>query len=674
MIEIGISTAWPDLALCAPILRWPVAATRSKTEGIPDAYNEALYAAPIFIQIPCSYVHPVVSLHWQLDNPHIMLPFALALLLARVAAQIPQTPSPCPIVFTNDSSVGPDGPWWYILQAIDWRSQPMKMIPTQAEISMIVNKNACDSNDNCPSSDDLWEPGSKSWRYNNGSEKASADVGASAAGPEASELLGLEGSGQYIMNRMTIYRGADANGNKSVNNLDKSAIILSNNYSITYPGGASYTLSTGFFSLSSLNENITWNAQNGDQITAIKILPRAYHNGFIPSKSYSLHVGSVFPNITGSLILGGYDKSRCLSEPIVTQGDSFMLTDIGLNVSSGDSVFKGLPSGTKSGLLRSSDSNATAMSIGVGSGFPYLYLPRSTCDAIAEHLPVTYNQDFDLYFWNTDDEAFEQIVTSPHHLTFTFGDNNLVPRTIKVPFALLNLTLDQPLTESPTPYFPCRPTKVVEGGVEPRLGRAFLQAAFMAKKGNTKFLAQAPGPVFDAESVETIFPNTDTLDPTDGAASWEDTWKGHLKDVTSKVSNNNTEEAGPSDPQSNDNGISGGAIAGIVVGVIVGVALVLGFILWQVRRRKKSQSAGEQQQQQQQQSGEEEPKTVYAHYATPDGPHSPPQYNYAMGHERGQKPVQEIYEAEATSPEPVEMDANHDPKELPADEARDPGK
>ena len=177
-----------------------------------------------------------------------MLPFALALLLVCVAAQIPQNPSPCPIVFTNDSSVGPDGPWWYILQAVDWPSKPMKMIPTQAEISMIVNKSACDSHDNCPSSDDLWEPTSDTWRHNNGSEKASADVGASAAGPEASELLGLEGSGQYIMNRMTIYRGANATGDTRINNLDKSAIILSNNYSITYPGGASYTLSTGFVS------------------------------------------------------------------------------------------------------------------------------------------------------------------------------------------------------------------------------------------------------------------------------------------------------------------------------------------------------------------------------------------------------------------------------------------
>ncbi|KAI7093795.1 hypothetical protein KC365_g14087 [Hortaea werneckii] len=598
-----------------------------------------------------------------------MLPFALALLLVCVAAQIPQNPSPCPIVFTNDSSVGPDGPWWYILQAVDWPSKPMKMIPTQAEISMIVNKSACDSHDNCPSSDDLWEPTSDTWRHNNGSEKASADVGASAAGPEASELLGLEGSGQYIMNRMTIYRGANATGDTRINNLDKSAIILSNNYSITYPGGASYTLSTGFFSLSSLSENITWTAQNGKSMTAMKILPRAYHNGFIPSESYSLHVGSVFPNVTGSLILGGYDKSRCLSEPLVTQGDSFTLTDIGLNVSSGDSVFKGLPSGSQNGLLRSSGSSATAMSVGVGSGFPYLYLPRSTCDAIAGYLPVTYNEDFDLYFWNTDDEAFEQIVTSPHHLTFTFSDNNLEPRTIKVPFALLNLTLDQPLTESPTPYFPCRPTKVSEGGMEPRLGRAFLQAAFMAKVENTKFLAQAPGPNFDSESVNSISAGATTLDPADGAASWEDTWKGHLKDVTSTVGSNKTGVAGPSGPQSSsDSGISGGAIAGIVVGVIVGVALVIGFILWQVRRRKKTLSANEQQQQQQ----GEEPKTVYAHYGTPDALNSPPQYNYAIGHDNGHKSVQEIHEAEATSPEPAEMDANHDPKELPADEARDP--
>lgn len=198
--------------------------------------------------LAAQFVFPLEPLHWTIDNRHIMLPFALALLLVRVAAQITQNPSPCPIAFTNDTSVGPDGPWWYILQAVDWPSKPMKMIPTQAEMSMIVNKNACDSHDNCPSSDDLWEPKSKSWQYNKGSEKASADVDASAAGPVISQLLGLEGSGQYIMNRMTIYRGGDAKSDTRVNILDESAILLSNNYSITYPGGASYTLSTGFVS------------------------------------------------------------------------------------------------------------------------------------------------------------------------------------------------------------------------------------------------------------------------------------------------------------------------------------------------------------------------------------------------------------------------------------------
>jgi len=36
-----------------------------------------------------------------------------------------------------------------------------------------------------------------------------------------------------------------------------------------------------------------------------------------------------------------------------------------------------------------------------GSHKPYIYLPRSSCDAIAAKLPVSYNSDLGLYFWDT---------------------------------------------------------------------------------------------------------------------------------------------------------------------------------------------------------------------------------------------------------------------------------
>lgn len=103
--------------------------------------------------------------------------------------------------------------------------------------------------------------------------------------------------------------------------------------------------------------------------------------------------------------------------------------------------------------------------------------------------------------------------------------------TIKVPFALLNLTLIQPIIDTPTQYLPLRPGQGPSGSYE--LGRAFLQAAFIGVNWQTAqgdgdgawFLAQAPGPntpsknpltVIDAKNSTIIGLN----------ASWEDTWKG----------------------------------------------------------------------------------------------------------------------------------------------------
>ena len=102
------------------------------------------------------------------------------------------------------------------------------------------------------------------------------------------------------------------------------------------------------------------------------------------------------------------------------------------------------------------------------------YLPPSTCQAIAAHLPVTYSPAFNLYLWNTSSPAYPQIVSSPHYLSFTFASGvDQTTRTINVPFAQLNLTLAWPLVSTPTPYFPCSPWSGT-ASTHYYLGRAFL--------------------------------------------------------------------------------------------------------------------------------------------------------------------------------------------------------
>ncbi|RYP81548.1 hypothetical protein DL769_001956 [Monosporascus sp. CRB-8-3] len=51
-----------------------------------------------------------------------------------------------------------------------------------------------------------------------------------------------------------------------------------------------------------------------------------------------------------------------------------------------------------SGLLAAGkDTVGARLEVAVDARAPYLNLPRSTCDAIAAHLPVTYSSDLGLY-------------------------------------------------------------------------------------------------------------------------------------------------------------------------------------------------------------------------------------------------------------------------------------
>lgn len=329
----------------------------------------------------------------------------------------------------------------------------------------------------------------------------------------------------------------------------------------------------------------------------------AYDAGYIPSISYGLHIGSVEPNITGSLVLGGYDKSRILSDAIVAGNDNiFRLIDIALNVTSGGSAFTKSPFTYENGLLKTPEDHGDYVQIHPRPGVPYIYLPRETCDAIAEYLPVTYSSDYNLYLWDTEDSAYEDIVSSPHYLSFLFSDDTKTSAHINVPFALLNLTLEYPLAKKPTQYFPCSPWETGMTGYT--LGNAFLQAAFLSQhwQMNTTVLAQAPGPDYHEPHVQAIPYDSDTtVGAATNAALWATTWEQTLKPLSGEIasepkssggsastegSTGETRQEGTADED--DSSISGGAIAGIVIGAIAGVALIGGLLWFFLRKRKNT--------------------------------------------------------------------------------------
>lgn len=371
------------------------------------------------------------------------------------------------------------------------------------------------------------------------------------------------------------------------------------------------------------------------------------------------------PNVTASLVIGGYDSSRCLTNPIISADDSFELTNISLNVSSGGSAFLNSSSPSQN-LLEGSGATPPKIDTWLNPGVPYMYLPKDTCDAIAAHLPVTYNSDFNFYLWNTNDPAYKQIITSPHYLSFTFAPTSGAPTQINVPFALLNLTLESPLMSQPTSYFPCSPWTV--SSVPYHLGRSFLQAAFLAQNWQTKttFLAQAPGPDFLSPFIKTIESTDSTIVPATNPPDWESTWSSTLKALPDNASSSSNPSSTGKGGKSSG-GLSGGAIAGIVIGVVAGLAIVAGLVFWLMRRRRQPKEWPQPQ-------GTDEPKQTdpntgsYAPHQDSYTPHSsyPPQYHHDGAVYAKMAPAP-VYEAEANTA-PLEADSR-DVRELPADES-----
>ena len=210
-----------------------------------------------------------------------------------------------------------------------------------------------------------------------------------------------------------------------------------------------------------------------------------------------------------------------------------------------------------------------------------------TCAAIAQHLPISLQAYSDLYIWNTTDPLYSSIIKSPAYLAFVFstsGTNNL---TIKIPFQLLNLTLDNPIATPPVPYFPCKPFNATDGSNHYFFGKAFLQAAFLGMNWEKSqfFLAQAPGPGAAAPNIQAIASDATTIesDPISSfAASWDQTWTpiGTSAANSSGSSNSNA-------PPNGGSGLSVGAKAGIAVGIIVGVLAIAGLVIFLCLRKRR---------------------------------------------------------------------------------------
>ncbi|KAF9633279.1 putative aspartic-type endopeptidase protein [Lasiodiplodia theobromae] len=511
------------------------------------------------------------------------------------------------MAFNNDGT-GPDGPWAYIIAPVDAPSQTLGFYPSMIEMPMIVNASACQAQ-----SAQCVMPTITAWTgsaahdlyLNETSDEWDPSEWEDVHGGYVTELMSLEGSLRYTTQRLSL----------GTVDLDGIAMAVADNVTASFPNGDWYTVGIGYLSLYG-GSTFTYDIPSGTRTLSLQ-LALGWSKGAYASMSFGLHMGSVMHKISGKLFWGGYDRARCISEPITVESNStFSLADISIGVASGGSAFLNNTSSATEidGLLQTNGSDSSTslpLTAQPDPGVPYMYLPGATCAAIAGYLPVTYDAGLALYRWNTSAPEYDDIINSPHHLSFHFHTSGTsgATQSIAIPFALLNLTLDYPITSDPTPYFPCRPYSPSDTSNPAAvvLGRAFLQGAHFAQNWHTGsvWLAQAPGPGYVDEDLKTIQETDTGLTPLPNAQAWNETWADVLTPLNGSTTGDSASGGGTgsgsesdsgsgssssgSSESSSDSGLSTGAKAGIGVGVAVGAIALLGLVgalLLRSRRRE----------------------------------------------------------------------------------------
>ena len=525
----------------------------------------------------------------------------VTLLLLTLASFGSCTSSPF-LLLISPNSYGLDGPWHAISIQLGTPPQTLDVYPAGIWESVILAKQACSTfSSTLCGTGGLFDP-SISDSYDNTSIEFAQH---SDATPDPDGVMIYTGVKNDVMDTLSLLGTGLAVGGATVPNL---SIGLYSSLYMTYPDGNHYPLQLGFLSLGPRVN------QTFEPINASLIPGAVMEQGRINSNSYGMHVGSAALKLPLSLWLGGYDALR-LSGPVSTQqvNEDFDLEidlfDIGIGVESGASPF---PYASRQGILSDGNTSITGtLPVLIDPASPYLSLPNSTCASITRDLPVTYQAGYGLYFWNTTDPRYARITTSPSYLSFTFRlsrstastDGNV---TIKVPFQLLNLTLDVPLISTPTSYFPCQTPL---SGQLYTLGRAFLQAAFIGVNWGNQYngewyLAQAPGPNIPTLPSGVPFGSTVSSPPSN---DWADTWKGYWTPLpTSSASNSaasrpastsiSTIIPSPSPGSSSGRGgLSDGAKAGIGGGIAVAALIAIGAAVFLIRKRRTNPVQSSQQ-------------------------------------------------------------------------------
>ena len=534
-----------------------------------------------------------------------------------------QSPAPKVVNWSNGKSYGPDGPW----QVLDPSMFFQEPIPEQSHCQAITVGVGTDQHGQTLSTVDLYPAGfgesmirASDYCGGGGSVCPAASAGlydytnsttiiqnvtshpATVWEWGSSSALNQTGIANEVVDTMRL------NTLSSTLSVPNSTISLVHQEFFQMPDGQSYSPQVGILSL-----GITGGTKPLDNVTGQTFPGYLAAKNVTPSNSFGLTYGSASLNLPGSLVWGGYDQSRVVGDvgsfSLFEPGDLMVpsLLDVQIGVENGSSPF---PADNYTNLLQFNQSIGSFQPTILNAIVPYLFMSPETCANIAQHLPVTLQPGLGLYTWNTDDPQYQRIVNSPAYLAFVFqsssgtttpstsssvdsqgGAANL---TIKIPFALLNLTLTTPIVPNRQQYLPIQPFHSSDGKGNYYFGRAFLQAAFVGINWEQKtyFLAQAPGPGASPTNIQAISSN-DTALHSEPESKFSESWAGHWTPLSAQDKPAVTPSS--STPSTSHHHLSGGAIAGITIGCMIGVFLLL-FCAWFVISRRKRSAARQSKQ------------------------------------------------------------------------------
>lgn len=271
------------------------------------------------------------------------------------------------------------------------------------------------------------------------------------------------------------------------------------------------------------------------------------NNNTIPSLTYGYTAGNQYRlnQVYGSLVLGGYDENRFDTTKNVTipfyddVGREQLVNLQGITTDSG-SPSNLLPDG--------------AIDLLIDSTIAQLWLPESACEAFESAFGITYDATSQYYLMN--DTLRDTLVSQNPNVTFTVGSQTSSDTVdIVLPYGAFDMKLTMPPLTNSSYYFPL---KRAANSTQYTLGRTFLQEAYLISDYDNRNFTVAPC-----------------------------TWDSNLVSTPSLKSILRANET--MTDNSSGSGSSTGAIAGGVVGGVVGLALIVGAIIWFMRRRKQGE-------------------------------------------------------------------------------------